>query len=226
MVNKINVDCILRLQEKLKNPTITLGLSLPNATDDIKNTVFSIIDTTNQAVMSQQVISLLVLNSFSYTSTSLYEIGASNYYNVLTGSLSSWLSQISKKIDIDVSYTPEDDVTAEELEVGLSTHLFNDRLTIEGNLGMFTGLNNEVAGGASSIVGDVDVTLRINNRMSLKGYNHSNTNTNFYTYTYEYNSNYTQGIALSYSFDRLKDIFVRKNKKNKKNKKTNINDDE
>ena len=222
VVNNVNVDCILYLNEKLSNPTITFGLALPNATDDIRNTVFSIIDTTNQAVMSQQIISLLVLGSFSYSSTSLYSIGASNYYNVLTNSLSSWLSQISKDFDIGVRYTPEDNLTAEELEVALSTQLFDDRLTIEGNLGMYTGSRNEVATGANSIVGDVDITLKLTNRLSLKAYNHSNLNSNYYSYSYEAYSDYTQGIGISYSqsFDNIREIFTRKNKNKKtKNKK-------
>lgn len=220
LVNNVNVDCILHLKEKLTNPTITFGLELPNATDDIKNTVFSIIDTTNQAVMSQQIISLLVLGSFSYSNSSLYSIGASNYYNVLTSSLSSWLSQISKDFDVGVRYTPEDNITAEELEVALSTQLFDDRLTIEGNLGMYTGTRNEMAAGANSIVGDVDITLKLTNRLSLKAYNHSNLNSNYYLYSYEAYSDYTQGIGISYSqsFDSIKEIFARKNR-NKKAKK-------
>ena len=219
MVNNVNVDCMLHLNEKLTNPTITFGLSLPNATDDIKNTVFSIIDTTNQAVMSQQIISLLVLGSFSYSSSGLYSIGASNYYNVLTSSLSSWLSQISKDFDIGVRYTPEDNLTAEELEVALSTQLFDDRLTIEGNLGMYNGSRNEVAAGANSIVGDVDITLKLTNRLSLKAYNHSNLNSNYYSYSYEAYSAYTQGIGISYSqsFDNIREVFARKNR-NKKTK--------
>ena len=218
-VNNVNVDCMLHLNEKLTNPTITFGLSLPNATDDIKNTVFSIIDTTNQAVMSQQIISLLVLGSFSYSSSNLYSIGASNYYNVLTNSLSSWLSQISKDFDIGVRYTPEDNLTAEELEVALSTQLFDDRLTIEGNLGMYTGSRNEVVAGANSIVGDVDITLKLTNRLSLKAYNHSNLNSNYYSYSYEAYSAYTQGIGISYSqsFDNIREVFARKNR-NKKTK--------
>ena len=222
VVNNVNVDCILYLDEKLSNPTITFGLALPNATDDIRNTVFSIIDTTNQAVMSQQIISLLVLGSFSYSNSNLYNIGASNYYNVLTNSLSSWLSQISKDFDIGVRYTPEDNLTAEELEVALSTQLFDDRLTIEGNLGMYTGSRNDVAAGANSIVGDVDITLKLTNRLSLKAYNHSNLNSNYYLYTYETYSDYTQGIGISYSqsFDNIKEIFTRKNRNKKtKNKK-------
>ena len=214
------MDCILRLQDKLTSPSITFGLELPNATDDISNTIFSIIDTTNQSVMSQQIISLLVLGSFSYTSTSLYSIGASNYYNVISNSLSNWLSQISKDLNVGVRYTPEDNITAEELEVALSTQLFNDRLTIESNLGMYTGAHNEITQNANNIVGDVDITFKINNRLSMKFYNHSNFNSNYYSYTYETYSDYTQGIGISYSqsFDSLKEIFTRK----KKNKKINM----
>ena len=224
LVNNVNVDCILRLQEKLNNPTITFGLDLPNATDDIKNTVFSIIDTTNQAVMSQQIISLLVLGSFSYANNSLYNIGASNYYNVLTSSLSSWLSQISKDFDVGVRYTPEDNITAEELEVALSTQLFDDKLTIETNLGMYTGTRNDVTGGANNIVGDVDITYKFTNRLSLKIYNHSNLNSNYYLYSYETYSDYTQGVGISYSqsFDNIREIFARKNR-NKKNKSNRSN---
>ncbi|MBO5854251.1 MAG: translocation/assembly module TamB domain-containing protein, partial [Bacteroidales bacterium] len=160
--------------------------------------------------------------SFSYSNASLYSIGASNYYNVLTSSLSSWLSQISKDFDVGVRYTPEDNLTAEELEVALSTQLFDDKLTIEGNLGMYTGSHSDMAGGANNIVGDVDITYKFTNRLSLKIYNHSNLNSNYYLYSYETYSDYTQGIGISYSqsFDNIREIFVRKNrnKKNKNNK--------
>ena len=220
LVNNINVDCILRLQEKLNNPSITFGLSLPNVTDDVANTVFSVIDTTNQAVMSQQIISLLVLGSFSYSNASLYSIGATNYYNLLTSSISSWLSQISKDFDIGVKYTPEGNLTAEEIEVALSTQLFDDRLTIETNFGMFTESQNQL-NGASNFVGDVDLTFKLTNRLSLKMYNHSNLNSNYYTYSYEAYSAYTQGLGFSYSqsFDNVKELFVR-NKKNKRSART------
>ena len=217
LVNNINVDCILRLQEKLNNPAITFGISLPNTTDDVANTVFSVIDTTNQAVMSQQVISLLVLGAFSYSNASLYSVGATNYYSILTSYMSSWLSQISKDLDIGVNYTPEGNLTAEEFEVALSTQLFNDRLTIEGNLGMYSDSHNRLDG-ASNFVGDVDLTWKITNRLSFKIYNHSNLNSNYYTYSYESYSAYTQGVGFSYSqsFDNVKELFARK-----RNKKTN-----
>ena len=223
VVNNIDVDCLIRLQEKLSNPAITFSLELPNQTDDVKNTVFSVIDTTNQAVMAQQVISLLILGSFSYSNSSLYNTGTVNYYNILTSSISSWLSQISKDLDIGVRYTPEGILTSEEFEVALSTQLFNDRLTIEGNLGMFTDSRNQ-ADGVSNFVGDVDLTWKVTNRLSLKMYNHSNLNSNYYTYSYEAYSPYTQGFGVLYSqsFDNIKELFTR-SKKKKNNDKNNDN---
>ncbi len=219
---KVNVDCIIRLKDKLMNPSITFGLELPNANDDIKNTVFSMVDTTNQAAVTQQVFSLLVLGSFSYSSSdAVSKIGATTYYNVLTNQLSNWLSQISKDLDVGVRYTPESDYNAEEFKVALRTNFFDDRLTIEGNFGMITESKSS-ANYTNNVVGDVDITFRISNRFSLKAYNHSNINSNYYSYTFENYSDYTQGLGVSYSqsFDKVSEIFSRKKRpKDKKNKK-------
>lgn len=221
--NNINVDCIIHLKDKLMNPNIIFGIELPNSSDDIKNTVFSVIDTTNQAVMSQQIISLLVLGAFSYTAgeNTLSRLGTNTYYSVITNSLSNWLSQMSKDFDVDLRYTPNDNLTNEEIEVALSTRLFNDRLTIEGNFGMFTGSKNEINQSANNIVGDLDLLYKITDRLSFKAYNHSNINSNYYNYSYDAYSDYTQGIGISYfqNFDRIKEIFTRKNKTKKSKRK-------
>ncbi len=219
LVNNINVDCIVHLKDKLTSPTLTFGLSLPDATDDVANTVFSIIDTTNQAVMTQQIISLLVFGTFSYSNANLYDISASNYYNILTNTLSSWLSQISDELDIKLRYTPENNMTAEEYEMSMSTQMFNDRLTIEGNFGVYTG---EMPAGFNNIVGDFDLTWKVNNNISLYIYNHSNLSSNYYTYSYEMYSPYTQALGVTYSksFDNIKDILPgnKKKRNNKRNK--------
>ena len=219
LTNNINVDCIIRLSDKLMNPTITFGLELPNAKEDTKNLVFSIIDTTNQAVMAQQVFSLMVLGSFSYTAGSnIARFGTTAGYSVITNQLSNWLSQISKDFDIGINYTPNDQLTNEELEVALSTQLFDDRLTIEGNFGVIRG-NKSDASQANNIVGDVDLTLKITKRLSFKAYNHTNVKNNYYYYSFENYSDFTQGIGISFSqsFDNIREIFTF-NKKNKANK--------
>ncbi|MBQ3845511.1 MAG: translocation/assembly module TamB [Bacteroidales bacterium] len=222
LTNNINVDCIIRLTDKLMNPTITFGIELPNATEDTRNTVYSVIDTTNQAVMAQQVFSLMVLGSFSNTAGSnIARFGTTAGYSVITNQLSNWLSQISKDFDIGISYTPNDNVTNEELEVALSTQLFDDRLTIEGNFGVIRGNKND-ANNANNIVGDVDLSFRLTNRLSLKAYNHTNIRSNYY-YSFENYSDFTQGVGISFSqsFDNIREIF-HYNNKNKKTKKPKL----
>lgn len=219
LTNNINVDCVIRLSDKLMNPTITFAIELPNAREDTKNLVYSVIDTTNQAIMAQQVFSLMVLGSFSYTAGSnISRFGTTAGYSVITGQLSNWLSQISKDFDIGINYTPDDQLTNEELEVALSTQLFDDRLIIEGNFGVIRG-NKSDANNANNIVGDVDLTFRLTKRLSLKAYNHTNIKNNYYYYSFENYSDFTQGVGFSFSqsFDKVREIFTL-NKKNRSRK--------
>lgn len=224
LTNNINVDCIIRLSDKLMNPTITFGIELPNAKEDTRNLVYSVIDTTNQAVMAQQVFSLMVLGSFSYTAGSnIARFGTTAGYSVITNQLSNWLSQISKDFDIGINYTPNDQLTNEELEVALSTQLFDDRLIIEGNFGVIRGNRRDVDN-ANNIVGDVDLTFRLTKRLSLKAYNHTNIKNNYYYYSIENYSDFTQGVGISFSqsFDNLREVFtINRKNKDKKLKLTN-----
>jgi len=215
-----NVDCTLRFRGKLKNPTIMFGIELPNAKDDVKTAVYSTIDTTNQAVMAQQVLSLMVVGTFANTSGSNFaQLGTAAYYNVITAQLNNWLSSLSKDFNIGVNYKPNSGMTNEEIEVAMSTQLFDDRLTIEGNFGVVR--SNNVTKNANNIVGDVDVTFKLTNRLYLKAYNHSNVNSHYSTYTYfENTSDYTQGlgISLSQSFDKFGEIFKKQKKDNTRKK--------
>ena len=224
LTNNINVDCVIRLSDKLMNPTITFGIELPNAKEDTKVLVYSVIDTTNQAIMAQQVFSLMVLGSFAYTAGSnISRFGTTAGYSMITNQLSSWLSQISNDFDIGINYTPNDQLTNEELEVALSTQLFDDRLTIEGNFGVIRGDRSD-ADNANNIVGDVDLTFRLTKRLSLKAYNHTNIKNNYYYYSFENYSDFTQGVGISFSqsFDSLREVFtIHKKNKDKKLKANN-----
>ena len=125
--------------------------------------------------------------------------------------------------DIGINYTPNDKLTNEELEVALSTQLFDDRLIIEGNFGVIRG-NRSDADNANNIVGDVDLTFRLTKRLSLKAYNHTNIKNNYNYYSIENYSDFTQGVGISYSqsFDNLREVFnIHKRNKNKKSDKNN-----
>lgn len=212
----VNAECLIHLKDALLNPTITFGLRLPNASEDTKQSVYALLDTTNQAVMSTQVLSLLLLGSFSYAGTSAKGASNSSILSSFTSQLlSGWMSEISRDFNIGLRYHAADAKSNEEWQIALKTELFNNRLIIETNVGV---VNNSTGGSGSSnvsnIVGEVDLYYKLSKdgRLMAHFYNHSNNNTNFSSFSFDRRSPYTQGLGLSYSrsFDKLKDLFRKK----------------
>jgi hypothetical protein len=219
--NKTWVECYVILRNQLLNPDIEFDIQFPDLNPDLQRLVYSQLDTTNQAMVNEQMISLLVLGSFSYSNASNVNLGTA-YYTVLANQLSSMLSKISEDFDIGVHYRPGDNVSQEEFEVALSTAFFDDRLLVEGQFGMTYDRNTN---DASNLVGDVDVGYKIteDGRWILKVFNHSNVNS-WYNYSnFEKVSPYTQGVGVAFrkEFTHINDLFKRtRPRKEKKKKKT------
>jgi hypothetical protein len=215
--NKVNVECYINLKNQLLDPSIKFEIKMPDLDPDLQRMVYAEIDTTNTAMMNQQMISLLVLGTFSYSNASNYNL-SSSYYTILTNQLSGMLSQISDDFDIGVNYKPGDNITNEEFEVALSTQLFDDRLIIDGNFGVTYDRSGQ---NASNIVGDVDIAYKLteDGRWILKAFNHSNVNSWYYYNNYDKVSPYTQGVGLAFrkEFNSIKELFQRK-KTSKKRK--------
>jgi hypothetical protein len=135
---------------------------------------------------------------------------------VITNQLSKVLSRISEDVDVGINYKPGDQVSQEEFELALSTQLFDDRLSIEGNVGM---TYDKAQRNASSIVGDVDISYKIteDGRWVVKVYNHSNVNSWYNYSTYDKTSPYTQGVGVAFTkqFNSISEIFQRTRPKKK-----------
>ena len=203
--SNVNVECLIHLKDALLNPTISFGMRLPNASEDITQTVYSLIDTTNQAVMTTQALSLLVLGRFAYAGGS-----ASASQNLDLASIFSTQMQfdITKNLNLGFSYHYGNIDSFDEYQVALRTQLFEDRLTIETNVGLMSSNN---ASNASNIIGEFDLYYKLSKDGRLQGhfYNHSNYNTNFNSFAIDRRSPYTQGLGLSYSrsFRKFRDLF-------------------
>ena len=215
--SRVPVDCIIGLSGPIMNPNVKFNFEFPNATEEVKQYVFTKIDTTNPAEMSQQMLSLLVLNSFSFNSANdngniANSVGGSSL-QIVANQLSNWLSQISKDVDIGINYRPGGDLTNEEVEVALSTQLFDERVTIDGNFG-YQNVQNNPTSNTSSIVGDINVEVKItkDGRLRLKAFNRTNT-----VDLMDNTSPYTQGVGIFYrkEFNTIKDLFTTKKKKEK-----------
>lgn len=207
----VPVNCVIHLKNNLYNPDISFSIRLPDAEEELRRAVFSAIDTTNNVAMTQQMVSLLLMKSFSFSGTNNLagSVGSSSI-EMITTQLSSMLSQISDDIDIGVNYRTGDALTTDAVELALSTHLFDDRVTIDGNFGL---VNSSTAQNTNNLIGDVtvDVKLTPDGKLRVKAYNKSNNPFEISSY----NANYKQGVGVyyRYEFDRFSEIFRRNRKK-------------
>ena len=205
--SNINVECLIHLKGALLNPNITFGMNLPNASEDITQTVYSLIDTTNQAVMTQQALSLLVLGNFAYAGMGGSDLNLSNIFG------GAFQVDITDNLNLGLRYHSGNYDSYDEYQLAMRTQLFQNRLTIETNLGMMTA-NNPNASNASSLVGEFDMYYKLtqDGRLQAHFYNHSNYNSNFNSLAFDRRSPYTQGLGLSYSrsFDSFRNMFKKK----------------
>lgn len=214
---RVPVDCIIELRNQLLNPDIRFSIEFPDISEDSKQYIYARLDTNDQAMMSQQMISLLVLNSFSSSSGYSGNVGF-NTFSLVTNQLNNWLSSISRDFDIGVNYRPGNELSTQEVEVALSTQLWNDRVLIDGNVGMKdtqSAQNTTSTQNTNSIVGEVNVEVKItpDGRFRAKAFNKSNNNDLYKNY-----SPYTQGVGIFYTqeFNKLIELFPSREKNERK----------
>lgn len=205
--SNVNVECLIHLKDALLNPTITFGMNLPNASEDVQQTVFALVDTTNQAVMTTQAMSLLLMGSFS-------NLGSGGGANLLDAFTSGGLNfNLGDAWGFGVRYHSSVANDYDELQFALKTELFENRLIIETNLGVVSD-NSTSSSGASNLVGEFDIHYKLSKdgRFMINFYNHSNYNSNFSTFSFDKLAPYTQGLGISYSksFDKFGDLFKKK----------------
>lgn len=221
---RIPVNCKIAMTDNLNSPKIDFDIDFPSSEDRVKDDVKQFFITEEDR--NKQILSLLILGRF-YTPEYLrgnYEASNTNVVGstaseLFSNQLSNWLSQISSDFDIGVNYRPGNQVTDDEVELALSTQIFNDRVTINGNIGNNASQATTTSNN-SNIVGDFDLNVKLNKtgKLQFKAFNHSNNNIIYET------SPYTQGIGLSYRedynnfrelWDKFKDLFSG-NRKGKK----------
>lgn len=207
---RIPVDTRLLLTNKLMNPTINYEINVRGVDATEQTYIRSILNSEQE--ISKQMFGLLVFNQFIPTSGTgggaAFDAGSgagASASELLSNQVSNWLSQVSKDVNIGFNYRAKDTYSKEEIQLMFSKSLFNDRLTVEGNIGY---TNTAPTQNNSNVVGDFYAEYKVNEdgRFRLKGFNRSN-NDNLINYT----SPYTQGFGVFYrqEFNSLKDLLIR-----------------
>ncbi len=194
---RIPVDCKILLSENLSNPEIQFEIDFPTVDSRLTNELRQYFNT--QEEMNKQMLSLVVLGKFyvpeymrgTYEAQNPNLIGTTAS-ELFSNQLSNWLSQINNNVDIGFNYRPGNQITDDEIELALSTQMFNDRVTINGNIGNNV---NPYSSNNSQLVGDFEVNVKLNpsGKVQLKAYNRSNNNLIYET------SPYTQGVGFSFT---------------------------
>jgi hypothetical protein len=225
------VDCELTLTNTLSDLLLGFNLQLPSLDANAASLVKSALNT--QEEMNRQVFSLLVLNQFlppestgggTATTSSLVTSGFGNTsLELLSGQLNNWLSKITKDVNINLNYRTGSQSSNDQVSVALSTQLFNERVIIDGDVGVGVGAPKTTTNSSNQIVGNVSVEVKVtkDGRLRVRAFNRSN------DFNILKNSvDYTQGVGVNYKveFDNWGDLFKRKKpKKEKKDKKKNNN---
>jgi hypothetical protein len=208
------VDCKLYMKDKLTSPDIEFGIELPTIDESTRTLVKNLLVDPNE--LNRQVFSLLLLRSFvtpiAVTGGSGVNAGgamAATGSEMLSNKISSWLNGVTKDVDIGVNYRPGDALSNEELDLALSKQLFNNRLTIDGNLGVNNNSANSKTTNNSNLIGDVTVELKLteSGKYRVKGFNRSNDNTQ----VLNSGGPFTQGVGIFYreEFESLNELYRR-----------------
>ena len=201
----VPVECVIHLSDRLTSPKVEFEVEVPNADPDVQMVVNNALST--EESRSQQFLYLLVANSFISEASSDTASGlgatasAATGFELLSNQLSNWLS--SETYNVVIRYRPKTDLTSDEVDIGFSTGLINNRLLleVEGNYLMDRSM---AVNQNSNIMGEAYLTWLIDRagNLRLRGFTHT-------IDRFDENQGLQEtGIGIYYkeSFNNLKDL--------------------
>lgn len=208
----VRVNALLAAKGDMRQPEIGFDLEFPSLTADTYRKVRSIIST--DEMMDRQIIYLLALNRF-YTPDYMSATHGNELVSVASSTLSSRLGSMLGQLSDNWSIAPairsdRGDFSDVEVDVALSSHLLDNRLLLNGNLGYRDKSLNY-----NSFIGDFDIRYLLNRAgtFQLKAYNRYN-DQNYYLKS----ALTTQGIGvvIKREFDTINPFgWLRRQNKNK-----------
>lgn len=207
------VECGLKISEKLRNPKLSFSVDIPDLDPTTKSMAESSLNTEDK--IQKQFLALLVTNNFLPSDQSGIVNNSSmlfsNVTEIMAGQLNNILQRLDIPLDLGLNYQPNEGGT-DIFDVAVSTQLFNNRVTVNGNIG---NRQYGMSGTNEDVVGDLDIELKLDKagsvRMSL--FSHSADQ-----YTNYLDNTQRNGIGIGYQkeFNTLaelfRDIFLGRNK--------------
>lgn len=193
--SKIPVNCLLTASGKMENMQLKYEIALPNQPDEIQRKLDGLIYTDD--IKIKEIAYLLAFGSFLPVNSNSLTGGNSSIWTSLasssiTSQLNNLLSGILKDnwtIGTDL-HSNDANFSDVDMDVNISTRLFNDRLTVNSTLGYH---NNPVQSG--NFTGDFDFEYKLspNGNVLLQFYNIAN-----HQYYDKSRASMTQGLGIVY----------------------------
>ncbi|MFA6402008.1 MAG: translocation/assembly module TamB domain-containing protein [Salinivirgaceae bacterium] len=197
---KVEVDCHLKMTDKLINPTISFAVQVPANTNEA---AIDQINTLPEEEINKQVLSLLLVNKFmplyqgSYATNTSGNLTATTVSELMSNQLSKWVSQINSDFDLGFVYRPGTETTEQEYEVALSTNLWNDRLSVNSNVGYSVQQNQTTPTPKNPYTTDFQIEYKVNKKGNIRLRAFQKVNSDI-----EYSqAPYTQGLGIFYTED-------------------------
>lgn len=170
---RIPVNCHMLMTNKLVNPDIKFSIEI---TSNTNNEAIDQLNNLPEDELNKQIITLLLMNKFSALSNASYDkdynttasLGATTASELLSNQLSNWLSQLNSDFDLGFTLRPGTETTDAEYELAMSTTLWDDRVTVYGNLG-YGGQNTETESSTNSpYTTDFSVELKLTKKGNIR----------------------------------------------------------
>lgn len=199
---KSTVHCILVITGDMDKMNISYDINLPEATDDIKQKVKSLIATDEQKI--KQFAYLIAFGTFYSSTGSGGGIGGGMWTNLASSTLSEGLNSVFGSIlgdswEIGTNIESNDGTLNNlDMSVNVSKKFLDDKLKFNTNLGYRTDQTST----GNSLIGDFNVEYQLNPMWTLKAYNKTNDQ-------YSRQAETTQGIGIVYTREArsLKSLF-------------------
>ena len=204
-LSRRQVDCLIGITDKLRNPKITLDIDIPELDPGTQGQVESALNTEDK-VMKQFLYLLIAGNFLPNEESGIITTGTSNMlYSNMTGIMAGQLNSIFQKLDIplDLGLNYQQNESGSDLfDVALSTQLFNNRVIVNGTIG-----NRRLYGTTTEeVTGDLDIDIKLDKpgTIRLNLFSHSADQ-----YTSYLDNSQRNGVGLAYQreFNSLRQFF-------------------
>lgn len=176
---RVPVECLLGIKGNIKKFDIDYNIAFDDGNDDIARIVNSIINTDDLRIKEFAYLigfgMFFAPNNDNISGQSMLgSVASASISEVLNNALSGILGN-KVTIGTDMN-SAQEDLSDLEMNLSVSTQLFNDRLILNTNVGYQSGNNASAESNNSSFIGDFEAQYKLtkNGMLRLKAFNHTN----------------------------------------------------